>query len=73
MLAESQQKGKTMTEDIKALMEITEALLVVSRREVLEPLEREWKQLSSALLAANGGEALSFQWKGKTYHLTPKS
>lgn len=62
-----------MTEDIAALMEITEALLVVSRREVLEPLEREWKRLSAALLAANGNQELSFKWKGNTYHLTPKS
>lgn len=60
-----------MTEDITTLMEITEALLKVSRQEVLEPLEREWKRLSSAILAANGGKELSFQWKGKTYHLTP--
>ena len=60
-----------MTEDIKALMEITETMLMVNRREILEPLEREWKQLSSALLAANGGQEFSFEWKGKTYHLTP--
>ena len=62
-----------MIEDIKTLMEITEALLRVSRREVLEPLEREWNRLSSALLEANGNQEISFQWKGKTYHLTPKS
>ena len=62
-----------MTEDIKTLMEITEALLAVSRKEILEPLEQEWKRVSSALVKANGGQELSFEWKGKTYHLMPKS